>query len=116
MKTPLEEIMLWYELHRLQERYVSVIDTDRLEAWPDFFCDDGLYRITTAENVAHPASCLGTPLANGVEFRNAAWEQIDACPDPRLPIDTSNAIGSRSAHAPWIASLRVTGFQFAATA
>jgi 3-phenylpropionate/cinnamic acid dioxygenase small subunit len=36
----------------LNARYVDAIDTDRLEAWPDFFSDEGLYRITTAENVA----------------------------------------------------------------
>jgi hypothetical protein len=37
MKTTIEDMMLWYELHRLQERYVSVIDADRLEDWPDLF-------------------------------------------------------------------------------
>jgi anthranilate 1,2-dioxygenase small subunit/terephthalate 1,2-dioxygenase oxygenase component beta subunit len=36
----------------LNARYVDAIDADRLEAWPDFFLDDGRYRITTAENVA----------------------------------------------------------------
>src|SRR3979411_2782250 len=36
----------------LNARYVDAIDADRLEAWPDFFLDDALYRITTAENVA----------------------------------------------------------------
>jgi 3-phenylpropionate/cinnamic acid dioxygenase small subunit len=35
----------------LNARYADAIDADRLEAWPDFFADDGLYRITTAENV-----------------------------------------------------------------
>ena len=39
-------------------RYVDAIDADRLEAWPDFFLDDGRYRITTAENVAQ-----GLPLS-----------------------------------------------------
>src|ERR1700721_2814489 len=42
----------------LNARYVDAIDADRLEAWPDFFCDDGHYRITTAENVAQ-----GLPLS-----------------------------------------------------
>jgi 3-phenylpropionate/cinnamic acid dioxygenase small subunit len=42
----------------LNARYVDAIDADRLEAWPDFFLDDGLYRITTAENVAQ-----GLPLS-----------------------------------------------------
>ena len=36
----------------LNARYADAIDADRLEAWPDFFLDDGRYRITTAENVA----------------------------------------------------------------
>jgi 3-phenylpropionate/cinnamic acid dioxygenase small subunit len=42
----------------LNARYADTIDTDRLEAWPDFFSTDGLYRITTAENVAQ-----GLPLS-----------------------------------------------------
>ena len=36
----------------LNARYADAIDADRLEAWPDFFLDDGRYRITTAENAA----------------------------------------------------------------
>src|SRR5258705_160875 len=42
----------------LNARYAAAIDADRLEAWPDFFLDDGRYRITTAENVAQ-----GLPLS-----------------------------------------------------
>jgi anthranilate 1,2-dioxygenase small subunit/terephthalate 1,2-dioxygenase oxygenase component beta subunit len=42
----------------LNARYVDAIDADRLESWPDFFLDDGRYRITTAENVAQ-----GLPLS-----------------------------------------------------
>jgi 3-phenylpropionate/cinnamic acid dioxygenase small subunit len=34
----------------LNARYVEAIDEGRFEAWPDFFLDDGVYRITTAEN------------------------------------------------------------------
>jgi 3-phenylpropionate/cinnamic acid dioxygenase small subunit len=36
----------------LNARYVEAIDDDKLEAWPDFFTDDGRYLVTTAENVA----------------------------------------------------------------
>ena len=50
MKTKLEEMILWYELHRLQERYVSVIDADRLEEWPNFFTEDCVYEIIPKEN------------------------------------------------------------------
>src|SRR5215471_9401290 len=42
----------------LNARYADAIDADQLEAWPDFFLDDGRYRITTAENVAQ-----GLPLS-----------------------------------------------------
>lgn len=41
-----------FEVQDLNARYVEAIDEDNLEAWPDFFVDDGQYRITTAENVA----------------------------------------------------------------
>lgn len=30
--------------------YIRCIDTGALEAWPDFFLDDCLYKVTTAEN------------------------------------------------------------------
>jgi 3-phenylpropionate/cinnamic acid dioxygenase small subunit len=42
----------------LNARYADALDADRLEAWPDFFLDDGRYRITTDENVAQ-----GLPLS-----------------------------------------------------
>ena len=47
-----------YRLQDINARYVEAIDDDRLEAWPDFFADDGRYRITTTENVA-----AGLPLS-----------------------------------------------------
>ena len=34
----------------LLAHYVHAIDDDRLEEWPDFFTEQGRYRITTAEN------------------------------------------------------------------
>ena len=43
---------------RLNTAYAHAIDDDRLEDWPGFFTDDGLYRIVTREN--HEA---GMPLA-----------------------------------------------------
>ena len=36
----------------LNARYAEAIDDGRFEEWPDFFTDDGKYRVTTAENVA----------------------------------------------------------------
>ena len=35
----------------LNARYAQAIDDNKLEAWPDFFVEEGRYRVTTAENV-----------------------------------------------------------------
>jgi len=36
----------------LHSRYVHALDQDRLEDWPGFLTEDGVYRVTTAENEA----------------------------------------------------------------
>jgi anthranilate 1,2-dioxygenase small subunit len=67
VETTIADIVLWHDLHRLQERYLSVIDTDRLEEWPDLFTEDGVYEIVPKENadrglpmgVMH---CFGRPM------------------------------------------------------
>lgn len=41
---------LQLEVERLHARYVHALDADRLEEWPNFFAENGTYRITTAEN------------------------------------------------------------------
>ena len=67
METTMDEMKLWYELYRLQERYVSVIDADRLEEWPDLFTEDGVYEIVPKENadLGLPVGimhCFGRPM------------------------------------------------------
>jgi anthranilate 1,2-dioxygenase small subunit len=47
-----------------QNAYVRCIDSGRLEQWPDFFEDDCVYKITTAENHAQG-------LEAGVIFANS---------------------------------------------
>lgn len=37
-------------LAELNAAYAAAIDQDRLEAWPDFFTGDCLYKITSADN------------------------------------------------------------------
>src|SRR5215216_5409815 len=37
-------------VERLHARYAQTLDSDQLEDWPNFFTEDGRYRITTAEN------------------------------------------------------------------
>jgi len=40
------------QIEELHARYCAALDSDALEAWPDFFTEKGVYRITTAENEA----------------------------------------------------------------
>jgi 3-phenylpropionate/cinnamic acid dioxygenase small subunit len=42
-----------FRLAALNSDYAACIDADRLEDWPDFFLDDCLYKITTADNHRH---------------------------------------------------------------
>ena len=44
------ELELQFAVEHLLARYVHALDDDRLEEWPDFFLEQGRYRITTAEN------------------------------------------------------------------
>ncbi len=44
------DIALQLAVENLLARYAHAIDDDHLEAWPDFFVEQALYRITTAEN------------------------------------------------------------------
>ena len=39
-----------FRLAALNTAYALAIDADRLEAWPEFFLESCLYKITTAEN------------------------------------------------------------------
>jgi anthranilate 1,2-dioxygenase small subunit/terephthalate 1,2-dioxygenase oxygenase component beta subunit len=45
------DFALQFRVQDLNARYAQAIDNNRLEAWPDFFVEQGRYRITTAENV-----------------------------------------------------------------
>ncbi|CAN5265486.1 aromatic-ring-hydroxylating dioxygenase subunit beta [soil metagenome] len=44
------EMHLWFELSRLQDRYVAALDNDRLEEWATLFVEDCLYEIVPKEN------------------------------------------------------------------
>lgn len=78
MATTLAEIILWHDLHRLQDRYISLIDSDRLEEWPNLFTEDGVYEIIPKENVDLGLSigimhCFGRPMMRDriLSLRNA---------------------------------------------
>src|SRR5436189_4168182 len=44
------DVELQLIVENLLARYVHALDDDRLEEWPEFFVEQGRYRITTAEN------------------------------------------------------------------
>jgi anthranilate 1,2-dioxygenase small subunit len=48
-----QDMMRWYQVQRLQERYVSVLDTGRLEEWPELFTEDCVYEMVPREKVDH---------------------------------------------------------------
>ena len=43
-------IELRLRIQDLNARYAQAIDDNKLEAWPDFFSENGRYRVVTAEN------------------------------------------------------------------
>jgi anthranilate 1,2-dioxygenase small subunit len=45
-------VELQLKIENLHSRYCHALDDDRLEEWPDFFTENGVYRIATAENEA----------------------------------------------------------------
>jgi anthranilate 1,2-dioxygenase small subunit len=54
-------------VEELHARYVHALDDDRLEDWPNFFTERGIYRIATAENEARGLPlpvvyCEGRPM------------------------------------------------------
>jgi anthranilate 1,2-dioxygenase small subunit len=44
------DLELQLAVERLHAQYVHALDSDRLEDWPNFFTENGRYRIATAEN------------------------------------------------------------------
>ena len=46
------DLELQFGVERLHARYAQALDSDSLEDWPDFFTENGRYRIATAENEA----------------------------------------------------------------
>ena len=46
----MNDLMIRLELSALQDRYVSIIDNDRMEEWPTLFTEDCLYQIISKEN------------------------------------------------------------------
>ncbi len=44
------EVAVRLAVEQLHARYAHALDADRLEDWPNFFTENGRYRVATAEN------------------------------------------------------------------
>jgi anthranilate 1,2-dioxygenase small subunit len=49
----MDERELYFRIERLFANYCACLDEGELEAWPDFFVEDGLYEMIARENHAH---------------------------------------------------------------
>lgn len=57
-------------INRVQNAYARCVDDGNLEGWPDFFVDDCIYKITTADNHAQG-------LEAGLIFANSKGMLLD---------------------------------------
>jgi anthranilate 1,2-dioxygenase small subunit len=46
----MQDLMLRLELSAFQDKYISLLDNDRIEEWPGMFVEDCLYEIVSKEN------------------------------------------------------------------
>ncbi len=49
----MDEMQLYFRIERLFAEYCAALDEGEIEAWPEFFIEDGLYQMISRENVAH---------------------------------------------------------------
>jgi anthranilate 1,2-dioxygenase small subunit len=80
-----------------QNAYVRCIDGGNLEGWPDFFEEDCVYKITTADNFA-----LG--LEAGVVFANSRGMLLDRVASLREANIYERHVYRHFLGAPWIVS------------
>ena len=74
----MDEMQRYFAIERLFADYCAALDEGELEAWPEFFVDDGLYQMIARENYAfgYPISLLlldsrGMMLDRVYSLRNA---------------------------------------------
>jgi 3-phenylpropionate/cinnamic acid dioxygenase small subunit len=106
-------------LAELNAAYAATIDQDRLEAWPDFFTDDCLYKITSAENhrAGYQAGIIYadskamlrdriTALRTANIYERQSYRHIIG-----LPVITSQADGVIEAETPFLVARILRGAQ-----
>ena len=68
-----------FRLSALNSAYAAAIDNDRLEDWPEFFTEDCLYKVTTADNHAEnlPAGVIYADSKGMLKDRVAALRKAN---------------------------------------
>jgi anthranilate 1,2-dioxygenase small subunit len=49
----MDDMQRYFAIERLFANYCAALDEGELEAWPEFFVEDGLYQMIARENHAH---------------------------------------------------------------
>lgn len=96
----------------LNARYADAIDSDRLEAWPELFCEHGVYRITTAENAEQdlPLAMIYTTSRAMLRDRVKALREANIYEDQRY----RHVLGTPLIHAAEVGVMRArTSFMVA---
>jgi anthranilate 1,2-dioxygenase small subunit len=112
---------------RAQASYVRCIDSDQLEAWPDFFTDPCFYQITTADNYRRglPAGIIWADTQGMLKDRVSALREANiyerhsyrhllgqpaVLAESQVPADEETGTGRREADSetPFLV-LRITG-------
>src|SRR5260370_14790287 len=75
----LAEVTTRLELQDLYSDYAACLDSDALERWPEFFVDDCVYRITSAENyeAGRPLGLIYATSKNMLKDRVSALRQAN---------------------------------------
>ena len=77
------------QVAELNAAYAATIDADRLEAWPDFFVESCLYKITSADNRKHGYSA-------GIVYANSRAMLHDRLPHCEPQISTNGTATATS--------------------
>ena len=74
------------EARALLVNYVYAIDEGPLSSWPTFFCDPGLYRITTREN-----ELRGFPLSIMLcDNHKMLYDRVEAIEKAKIKVESAN--------------------------
>jgi 3-phenylpropionate/cinnamic acid dioxygenase small subunit len=101
------------QLSILNAAYAACIDEDQLEAWPDFFTDECLYMVTTAENYQQglPAGLIYADSKGMLRDRVSALREANVYERQRYRhiIGTPRITGAQTVETPFLVTRIMRG-------